>query len=341
MIESKELENGLNKVFINKLSKKNKFINMVKGFISLPIQCAIYQDEQVLLKFESVLLNNDYDIVYFQLVRLSNYVQLAHRIKVIKNKKYKILLDFVDSLSLNMLNRSNSEAFIKKLIFRREARFLLSEEKKLLDISDVNIIISKRDANSICKDKFYILPNGVDRILGVKRNSNNPQCNLVFFGNMGYYPNVRAAVNLVSKIYAGLDKNNYRVHIVGANTASEILALEKYEGVKIHGFVDDMYSLLNNMDISVFPIYDGSGMQNKVLESFMIKLPVITTSIVIDSFENNNECALIANSTIEFINKINELSGDMELRNGIVNNAKELVESKYNWGEINNLLSKF
>ncbi|CNC69204.1 glycosyltransferase [Yersinia wautersii] len=340
LTESKDLENDLNKVFINKLNKKNKVINVIKSFFLRPLQCAIYKDKRVMLKLESILLNNDYDMVYFQLVRLSDYVQLASKIKDTKRKKYKILLDFVDSLSLNMLNRSNSETFIKKLIFRRESKLLLREEKKLLDISDVNIIISRRDADSICKDRFYILPNGVDRIPEIKKNKKSPQCNLVFFGNMAYYPNVKAAVNLVSKIYSGLDKNNYRVHIIGANTASEVLALEKYDGVKVHGFVDDIYSLLNEMDISVFPIYDGSGMQNKVLESFMIKLPVITTSIVIDGFECENHCALIANSTTEFIFKINELNENKKLKNNIVNNAKKLADCKYNWQGINILISK-
>lgn len=180
LTESKDLENDLNKVFINKLNKKNKVINVIKSFFLRPLQCAIYKDKRVMLKLESILLNNDYDIVYFQLVRLSDYVQLASKIKDTKRKKYKILLDFVDSLSLNMLNRSNSETFIKKLIFRRESKLLLREEKKLLDISDVNIIISRRDADSICKDRFYILPNGVDRIPEIKKNKKSPQCNLVF-----------------------------------------------------------------------------------------------------------------------------------------------------------------
>ena len=89
------------------------------------------------------------------------------------------------------------------------------------------------------------------------------------------------------------------------------------------------------MDIAVFPIFDGSGLQNKVLEAFALGLPVITTNIVLDSMPKLSEYAMVANSKSEFIRAIELFEPTEE---GINKNslcAIEVLKKDYNWNLIN------
>lgn len=99
---------------------------------------------------------------------------------------------------------------------------------------------------------------------------------------MSYYPNVRAAQYLAD-IFRQLEVGKYKLHIIGAKPSKKVRDLGNGDNIIVHGFIDDLPNFLANMDLAVFPIFDGSGLQNKVLEAFALEIPVITTNVVLDS----------------------------------------------------------
>ncbi|HGH4644866.1 TPA: glycosyltransferase family 4 protein [Enterobacter roggenkampii] len=317
------------------LSKLDKIKNIIINRGKTALQCAMYNDRKSWGKLRDLLIANDYDIIIFQLVRLEYLIFKTISLRQEHCIKALIYCDFVDALSLNMQNRAATENFFMKKICDFESKKLSVVENKIYEAIDAGFIISERDANYIGKNDFKIIPNGVS-IPVIHRNfkSSDGIINLAFWGNMSYYPNVKAAI-FIANLFNDLPKGKYKLHIVGAQPCKQVMALNKPNEIIIHGYVDDLKNLLANMDIAVFPIFDGSGLQNKVLEAFALGLPVITTNIVLDSMPKLSEYAMVANSKSEFIRAIELFEPTEE---GINKNslcAIEVLKKDYNWNLIN------
>lgn len=338
-----DLNSFCNEIYIHNISSFKKLVNIARGFYNKPLQSAMYHDNQVWRKLRDLIITKKYDIIFFQLIRLEWLITKSIKLKNNNGLKTKIYCDYVDALSLNMKNRANSEKGIKKLIINRESKKILIHEKKVFPLLDRKIIISHRDADFINVGKFDVVPNGVT-LPSVTTPRPYVQCtahqktiNIVFFGNMSYYPNVAAALLLVD-IFKSLSESKYQLNIIGAKPVKKILALNGVHGVKVYGYVDDLNNLLSQMDLAVFPILNGSGLQNKVLEAFALQIPVITTSIVMQSIIHSRQCSIIANSKEEFVEAIEKFSMNGFPIKEITENARDLISQEYNWNKINYLI---
>lgn len=336
-----EISSITKNIYSANTGRLKKAFNIIFNFYDKPLQSAMYVDSVAWEELKKIIINNDYDIVIFQLVRLEWYVKKIACLRNEAGLNFKIYCDYVDALSLNMENRAKSEKIIKKIVCRRESKLLLKCEREIFPLLDKQIIISQRDADYIKAGSFYILPNGVDLpkepIIKKIENNNKEIINIVFFGNMGYYPNVNAAIFL-AEIFQSLPQDKFQLHIVGANPVKKIMHLNEMPGIKVYGYVADLPDLLISMDVAVFPIVDGSGLQNKVLEAFSLRIPVITTDIVMASIISSKDCTIIANSKKEFIDAIEKFARNEFRIKLITDNAHELIKKEYSWNKINHLI---
>lgn len=328
-------------VYSANIGKFKKVSNIIFNFYDKPLQSAMYVDCATWKQLKKIIIENDYDIVIFQLVRLEWYVKKAVSLRTESGLDFKIYCDYVDALSLNMANRAKSEKAIKKVVCMRESKQLLKCEREIFPLLDKQIITSQRDADYINAGSFNILPNGVnlpkEPIVKKIENPNKENIDIVFFGNMSYYPNVNAAIFL-SEIFQSLPQDKFKLHIVGANPVKKIMQLNEIPAVKVYGYVENLPELLTSMDVAVFPILDGSGLQNKVLEAFSLRIPVITTNIVMASILSSKDCTIIANSKKEFIDAIEKIARKEFDTESITENAHELIIKEYSWNKINLLI---
>jgi sugar transferase (PEP-CTERM/EpsH1 system associated) len=102
---------------------------------------------------------------------------------------------------------------------------------------------------------------------------------LVFTGNMDYWPNVDAAVwfaenvlTRLQRIHAGL-----RLHVVGANPALQVKRLVERPGVYVTGRVPDVRPYVAHAALAVAPLRIARGIQNKVLEAMAMAKPVVAS----------------------------------------------------------------
>ena len=332
---SGNVNNFINSCSTGNLSKIGKIKNIIKNRGQPALQCAVYKDKASWQKLKKLLLANNYDMIIFQLVRLEFLIFKTISLRKEHSIKSLIYCDFVDALSLNMQNRAATENFLMKKICGFESKKLSAIEREIYEVIDAGFIISEREAKQRGKEGFKIIPNGVN-IPGVKKTlkKDDGVVNLAFWGNMSYYPNVKAAIFLTD-LFNSLPKGKYKLHIIGAQPCKQVLALNKPNEVIVHGYVDDLKNLLANMDIAVFPIFDGSGLQNKVLEAFALGLPVITTNIVLDSMPKLSEYAIVANSKNDFIRSIELFESREEIANKNSLCAIEVLKKHYNWNLIN------
>ncbi|MDM2748556.1 glycosyltransferase family 4 protein [Citrobacter sp. Cs237] len=335
-----DIDKYINVSVSGNITKLKKINNIFSFNNETAKQCAMYYDQTSWLELRKLLIVNKYDIIIFQLIRLEYLIKKTIDLREKNNLNVKVYCDYVDALSLNMKNRAATENFLMRRICNNESNKLALVETKVFDLVDESIIISERDANYIGKSGFQIVPNGVNIPIinyNERKDKDNNLINLAFWGNMSYYPNVKAALYL-AELLKKLKFGKYKLHIIGANPSKKIKALDAQSGIKIHGYVKDLNGLLRTMDLAVFPIFDGSGLQNKVLEAFALQIPVITTNIVLDSMPKLRAYAMEAKNKEDFIHYIESFSPAQNMPHLRNSSALQVLKEHYNWNVIINLL---
>ena len=70
-----------------------------------------------------------------------------------------------------------------------------------------------------------------------------------------------------------------RLEVVGARPPADIQAFDGKDGVRVHGFVDDLETLLPTITACMIPLFIGSGVRVKVLELIARGIPCVGTPI--------------------------------------------------------------
>ncbi len=295
-----------------------------------PAQVGYFFSSKIKRKIYQEIIQFQPDRIYCQLIRVSDYVKTLPHVKI---------LDYMDTLSSGMARQAEVRKFPASLFYKREAVLTRQYEQRVYSFFDETTIISERDKNELpllSKNLIHVIPNGIDANFYIPINK-VPEYDLVFVGNLGYKPNEEAVFNLLK--YYRINNLNHKVLIAGARPTKAILAINE-KNWNIAGWVDDIRSAYNNAKIFVAPLTIGSGLQNKILEAMSCGLPCITTTLVNEAIgaEEDNEI-LIANDSTTWMEKVNLLLEDEELRRTVGKNARTFVLNNYLWTGFNSKLN--
>jgi polysaccharide biosynthesis protein PslH len=320
----------------------DKALGLLNGlFKGWPLSVAYFYNKKALHHLNVITSNQTYDVFYCQLIRMFPYVMGA---------KTPCLLDFMDAFSLSFdLRSKNSSNYIYRLLFARESKLISSFETSIQNDFELGTAISERDAqvlNSSFRHKIQVVPNGVD--IGFFNPLVLPEPNnkydIVFVGNLGYFPNIQASFSIVNHILPLLLKDfpNIRILLAGARPGSKIRSLSS-KNVEVVAWLEDIRWAYQNAKVFVVPLFTGAGLQNKMLEAMSMSLPCITTNHVNVSLgANDGQHLLIANDVLEFAEKIKTLLLDEVLRTNLGQNARQFVNDNFTWEKSNKkLLSLF
>jgi glycosyltransferase involved in cell wall biosynthesis len=191
-----------------------------------------------------------------------------------------------------------------------------------------------------CKNVSTV-PNGVDPALeGACRRqlSGSRRRGVAFWGNLSFEPNSDAINYFYHEVYRPfLAPAGIEWCVIGRNAPSWLIDAAKIDsGIRIPGFVDDMYKLLDDYPIMVNPMRIGSGMKNKVLEAFALGLAVVSTSLGIESISAAQEGVdyRLADTPEDFAEAINLLLSDQDSRVNMVETARKTVLENYTWKKV-------
>jgi polysaccharide biosynthesis protein PslH len=307
-------------------------------FSHLPFQVAYFQSSEMKACLMHWFRAHDVKLCYVQLIRLGKSVPY------VENVKY--FLDYMDALSAGMINRVPQSSGIMRFLYAWEGRKLKQYEADISDHYHACSIITQADADAMperIQSKIIVIPNGVEERYFIPRPAPAKRYDIVFTGNMGYFPNVKAALFLVSDILPLLNHSfpNLKVCIAGTDPAQTVRELAS-DRVTITGFVEDMADVMLQSRIYVAPLFTGSGLQNKLLESMALGLPVITTSLANNALgAKPNSEILIADTAADFAHCIqNLLEQDGILANQMGKNGASFVASRYRWKSANEKLQQ-
>jgi glycosyltransferase involved in cell wall biosynthesis len=179
-----------------------------------------------------------------------------------------------------------------------------------------------------------VVPNGVDVGTFAWAEDARPPARLVFGGNLGYFPNVDAAVwvarDILPRVRVAVPHAELR--LVGARPARAVRALRARPGVSLAASVPAMAPELAAATVALVPLRAGSGLQNKVLEAMAVGTPVVATPRAVAGLDlRAGEHALVADDAAGLAAAVVALVRDPVRARTLARAARALVERRYRW----------
>jgi glycosyltransferase involved in cell wall biosynthesis len=296
-------------------------------FTKKPFQVCLFEQKKAKTRINKLLEEIKPEVVFSQLIRTTEYCKnYANGHKII---------DYMDALGEGMRRRSEKSNFPMNILFKIESNRLRNYERTIWSNFDEHLVISSQDCRLIDSPnptKWKIVENGIDTIFFSPKNDNSKiDFTILFTGNMSYPPNIDAVLFLAKEIMPLVWNKipKCKLTISGVDPDRSIKNLEN-ELIEVTGKVDDIRTAYSTATLFVAPMRIGTGMQNKILEALSMELPVITTSMAANAFENDIQSHLnicdnaneIAESAIRMLS-----SKNMQRQT----EARKLLSEKYNW----------
>jgi glycosyltransferase involved in cell wall biosynthesis len=293
----------------------------------LPAQVRLFLDAAMAHACREELASRP-DVVHVTLARMGPYLP--------RRGTWHRHLDLVDSLALNMRTRAAASRGPQRVAFGIEARLMEDYEARLVAACESASLVAEADRlRARGLQSAEVIPNGVDlEAFPFEAPRERPDV-LLFFGNLGYFHNIEPARRLATEVLplVRAEIPGAVLRLVGARPAASVRALADVPGVEVVGGVDRMANALHGAAVAAIPMYSGSGMKNKVLESYAAGLPVVTNAAGIsgiDGAQPGSDYAL-GETPAELAAACVHLLRNPAARIAQATAARTLIEARYSW----------
>jgi glycosyltransferase involved in cell wall biosynthesis len=256
----------------------------------------------------------------------------------------RILCDFIDSVYLlKKRARVSGNRPVNWLGLLEESKIRRWEESICQQCPC--FYISEKDAESV-GHLASVIPNSIV-VDGYAEASpvSLESPNIAFLGNMAYPPNARAGNWLVAVLFPRLKKvlPDLHCYIIGRNPGKELQRLCNDPAIHLTGEVDNIWDYIRAVDVFVFPLFSGAGLQNKVLEAMYACKPVVASPIANEGIgaehgkeiciaEHVNDYISLIGSLIHDPGRVGEQAREYIIRNfcedGVIDRYIELIETR-------------
>jgi glycosyltransferase involved in cell wall biosynthesis len=253
------------------------------------------------------------------------------------------VLDFTDSMAAYFERRAEGEGNpLWRALWKLEGRRLQTFESRMAGSFGAAFANSAADARRIGPG-VQVLANGVDTAYFRPGRGKRRRHQLVFVGNMIYPPNVRAVLDFCGQVLPRLQARvpDVKLAVVGGNPVPEVRALASNPAVEVTGWVTDTRPWVRRAEVSICPVFQGAGRQNKVLESLALGTPVVASPLAAAGIEaRDGRELLVAENGDGFAEGICRLFDRPGLARGLAAQGRRLVERKYRWDDAVSVLER-
>ncbi len=283
-------------------------------------------------KIDDIIQKDNFELIHAQFFRMAQYI--------IKYTNKRKVLDCADSYWLNLSRRSRLDRGLSWPLLKVEANRVRTYETKIAEWFDRVTMVSPLDKECIISENnnlpVSVVPMGVDLDYYQPNRHKDQELNLLFTGTIKYFPNKDAVLFFYNRIYPLIKSaipDNVKFYVVGNYPPRSIAELTSNGDIIVTGHVEDIRPYFDKSTVFVCPLRSGSGMQTKLLEAMAMGVPIVTTSMgataIVDAVAGKD--IIIADDVKSFAKEVIRLLKDKDLRCNIAQNARKLVEEKYNW----------
>jgi sugar transferase (PEP-CTERM/EpsH1 system associated) len=297
-------------------------------------------------------LGRSLSIAYFRSRRLSRrltrrlrgggydaiYVSSSPMVDYVRGARLPVVMDFVDVDSDKWTQYAAKQRPPRSWAYRLEGRRLRAFEAEAVRWG-ARCILATAAEETLLRSfapwaRTAVVPNGVD-LDGYGPPADAPT--VIFTGAMDYLPNVDAVEHFCGDIFPAVARAvpGARFLIVGLNPGPAVRRLAELPGVTVTGAVPEVRSYYRQAAVCVAPLRIARGIQNKVLQSMALGVPVVATSAAARGLESRpDEHILVEDDPARFAQAVIGLLGDRDGRRRLAERARGFVERHHSWPAI-------
>ncbi len=311
-------------------------INYYKAFLNLFSKDSFNIQRFKSPKFYKVLSeliqNNKYDLVQFESLYMAPYISTVRAnsnatvVMRSHNIEFRIWKDMAKQ------NPNLLLSWYYALCARRLETFELAQ----LNSYDHLWAISKSDEeyykDKITNESMSVIPVGFDSTAySFKPPEPNKDLTIGYLGSLDWKPNVEGLLWFFKEAWPAINERYAcQFMLAGRNPVEEIRQLSA-KGLLMKGEVDDARAFLETLDIVVVPLFSGSGIRVKILESMAMGKIVISTNKGFEGIDiKHGTHAFIFNTVEELHDVMEEVMNHKELQ-VIARNAREFIKQEFDY----------
>ena len=287
-------------------------------------------------KIKELVKTKEFDIIFVDDPSMLSYVSDASLPKIltevgnipqVHREAYKIEKNSLKKIS-RLLRYSVAKSYEKSYEKFDACITVTKQQKDILESHLPNLNIS-------------VIPFGVN--IDLKYDDFEQDFpSLLFLGNLYSIFNQHSILYFYRDIYPLIKEKvpNIKLYIVGKDPPEEIRKLSEDNSVIVTGYVKDVRLYLARASVAILPIH-GFGIKTRLLELMAMGKPVVVSSAGIHGIDVTPEKDIIvADDPEEFAERVIELLNDEKLREKIGTNTRKLMEEKYSWEKMADMLNE-
>jgi polysaccharide biosynthesis protein PslH len=225
---------------------------------------------------------------------------------------------------------------------RHQSRLVEQVERTASPRFDLNLMMSDLDAarlTALAPDtRTMVVPNGVDtEFFAPAEAVERIPGRVVFMGPTFMFANRDAVDFLLFDVWPTIRnaRPEATLELVGRNSPEDRARYARQSGVITAGYVPDVRPHLQQAACSVVPIRIGGGTRIKILESWAMGAPVVSTRIGCEGLKTSDgENILIRDTADEIAEAVLEVLAHGSLQERLAREGRRTVERFYSWNSI-------
>ena len=343
--EVTELKKFCKKVITVNRKKQWTLKNIIKtGLSTSSFLVTGHTNKEMQREIQREISENQFDLIHVETSYIMQNISKVNvpLVLVEHNVEYLVYKRFADNAPLPL----KPLLYLDVLKLKYWEQNLWKKATKLVAVSQKD----KEIMNKIRKD-VAIVSNGVDVGKFKIQNSKfkiDGEKRILLIGEFKWMQNLDAIEFILKEIWPKLrsefippmNNKGIKLWVVGRKIPDSIRKMTADRDVIFDENAPKETELIyQKSDILLVPIRVGGGTSFKILEAMASGVPVITTPLgnAIGALDNSE--IVIAKTSEDFVKSIKKMLEDEKFYNSISENARKLVEKKYNWKKISNDLN--
>ena len=326
--------------------KEKKIYQRIYHYLNLSLPAIFWKNrsKKMMKKIADIIENSNYEIVIAEFGEMGQYLYRNPYLSAVHKivSCHRCLSD-----SFEKYIATPNVSLILKLKCLIQINRIKKYEFEMYNAMDHVITLTDEDRLSILNYApqlpVSVVPPGIDLIdLNNTKIAKKPDFPLLMM--CGYFAdksNRDAAIWFIQNIWPIIYKKNKKIKcwFIGKGINKEMINIASNKsGITLIADIENLRPYRKAASVFINPMRLGSGLRIKILEAMGAGLPVVTTSLGAAGIpaQNGVNC-LISDTPSEFAESVLWLLKDKNLSVKIGNNAKNMVERKY---EINQCINQ-
>jgi glycosyltransferase involved in cell wall biosynthesis len=278
-----------------------------------------------------ILKRDRFDVVQIETLYMSPYIET---IRNYSDARIFLRAHNIEHMIWQRIMESTKNP-VKKWYLKHLVRTLRIYEYNSLEKYDGIIPISYVDAkffSGITTAPVRAISFGIDPDQIDTEDYGKPENALFHIGSMNWVPNIEGIKWFLEEAWPLIHESfpELKCYLAGRGMPDWIYQMQ-LENVEVVGEVPDAYEFIKSKAISIAPLFSGSGIRIKIIESMAQARAVISTTIGAEGINyTNGENIMIADDAPAFLEAVRWLYAEPERSKKMGENARKLILQQHN-----------